>query len=259
MTAPTVDRPSGGDAADPAEPSSRHRTLHGRRRGKRLRAGQQALLASLLPQLRIALPEPPRVLADGSVARATRRLDPAGLFGPRPPANIWLEIGFGAGEHLVWQARANPDVGMLGCEPYVPGVARCLAQIEREGLANVRLLDDDARFLLAALPPDCLDRVFILFPDPWPKQRHHKRRLVSRETLDLLAVLMRRGAGLRLATDDPSYLPWMVEHACLHPRFEWLAQGPQDWRARPPDWPPTRYERKMLAGRRPTFLNLRRV
>jgi tRNA (guanine-N7-)-methyltransferase len=136
------------------------------------------------------------------------------------------------------------------------GVAKCLAQIERTGVANIRLFTDDARFVMAALPPRSLSRVFVLFPDPWPKTRHHKRRFVQRENLDLLADLMIGGAELRLATDDPSYLPWMIEHACTHPAFAWLAERPADWRERPADWPPTRYERKMLAGHKPVFLRL---
>jgi tRNA (guanine-N7-)-methyltransferase len=238
--------------------TGRYRTLHGRRRGKRLRPRQQSLLGSALPGLRIVLPHAPRLEPDGTITSPPVLLDPATLFGDKAPRQVWLEVGFGAGEHLIWQARANPEVGLIGCEPFVQGMARCLAQIEREGVQNVRLFDDDARLLLASLVPDSLDRVFILFPDPWPKLRHHKRRLVRRETLDLLARLMRPDAELRLATDDPGYLSWMVEHACLHPAFTWLAEHPADWRERPADWPPTRYERKMLAGRKPAFLRLRR-
>jgi tRNA (guanine-N7-)-methyltransferase len=215
----------------------RQRTLYGRRRGKKLRAGQEALLDTLLPKLLIKLP----------------------LSEPLGHGEIWLEVGFGAGEHLVWQAEQHPDVTLLGCEPFINGVAKCLAHIERTGVTNVRLFTDDARLLMAALPERSLSRVFILFPDPWPKTRHHKRRFVQRDTLDVLAPLMKAGAELRLATDDPSYLSWMVEHACTHPAFEWLADRPSDWRGRPADWPPTRYEQKMLAGHKPVFLRLRRV
>jgi len=125
-------------------------------------------------------------------------------------------------------------------------------------VANIRLFTDDARLLIAALPDRSLGRVFVLFPDPWPKTRHHKRRFVQTETLDQLARVMKAGAELRLATDDPSYLPWMVEHAGRHPAFEWLAERPEDWRKRPADWPQTRYEQKMLAGHRPAFLRYRR-
>jgi tRNA (guanine-N7-)-methyltransferase len=225
---------------------ARRRTLHGRRRGKKLRLGQQSLLDTLLPRLALALPSEPA------------RIDLAGLFGGRLPSDgVWLEVGFGAGEHLVWQAEQHPDVGLIGCEPYLNGVAKCLAQIDRTRLTNVRLFTDDARLVMAALPSRSLSRVFVLFPDPWPKTRHHKRRFVQRESLDRLAERMLPGAELRLATDDPSYLPWMVEQACTHPGFDWLVQGPSDWRQRPADWPPTRYEKKMLAGK-PTFLRLRR-
>jgi tRNA (guanine-N7-)-methyltransferase len=225
---------------------SRQRTLYGRRRGKKLRAGQEALLDTLLPKLLITVPPEPQ------------KLDLAALFGAARE-KIWLEVGFGAGEHLVWQAAEHPEVGLIGCEPFINGVAKCLAHIERTAVTNVRLFTDDARLLMAALPDGSLSRAFVLFPDPWPKTRHHKRRLVQRDTLDVLARLMKAGAELRLATDDPSYLPWMVEHACIHPAFEWLAERPSDWRGRPADWPPTRYEQKMLAGHKPVFLRLRRV
>lgn len=226
---------------------TRRRTLYGRRRGKKLRAGQQSLLDTLLPRLALTLPAEPD------------KIDLARLFGGRVPSDgVWLEVGFGAGEHLVWQAEQHPGVGLIGCEPYLNGVAKCLAHVERTGVTNVRLLTDDARLLMAALPDRSLSRAFVLFPDPWPKTRHHKRRFVQRATLDRLAELMIPGAELRLATDDPSYLPWMVEQACTHPAFEWLAERPADWRGRPADWPATRYEKKELAGT-PTFLRLRRT
>ncbi|UYN94979.1 MAG: tRNA (guanosine(46)-N7)-methyltransferase TrmB [Enhydrobacter sp.] len=225
---------------------ARRRTLYGRRRGKKLRAWQESLLGTLLPRLELKLPAPPQ------------ELDLEHLFGRVPPLGIWLEVGFGAGEHLVWQAEQNPDAGLIGCEPFINGVAKCLSHIERAGVANIRLFTDDARLVLAALPERSLSRVFVLFPDPWPKVRHRKRRFVQRATLDTLARLMKPGAELRLATDDQDYLAWMVEHACLHEAFEWLAERPADWRERPADWPPTRYEQKMLAGHKPVFLRLRR-
>jgi len=225
---------------------TRRRTLYGRRRGKKLRGGQQSLLDALLPRLVLTLPE------------ASSKIDLAQAFGGVLPAQgIWFEVGFGAGEHLVWQAAQHPEVGLIGCEPYLNGVAKCLAHLERAGVSNIRLFTDDARLLMAALPARSLSRVFVLFPDPWPKTRHHKRRFVQRETLDQLAELMVPGAELRLATDDPGYLPWMVEQACRHPAFEWLAERPADWRQRPADWPATRYERKEISGR-PFFLRLRR-
>jgi tRNA (guanine-N7-)-methyltransferase len=238
---------------------ARRRTLHGRRRGKKLRAGQQSLLETLLPRLTVALPAEPIVTPDNDVAESAAKIDLEELFdGALPKEGVWLEVGFGAGEHLVWQAEQHPDVGLIGCEPYINGVAKCLAHIERTGVSNIRLFTDDARFVMQALPPQSLSRAFVLFPDPWPKTRHHKRRFVQRSNLDVLARLMIPGAELRLATDDPSYLPWMVEHACAHPEFEWLAERPDDWRSRPADWPPTRYEQKMLAGHRPVFLRFKR-
>ena len=204
------------------------------------------MLDTLLPRLAVTLPTEPA------------KIDLAQLFDGRlPPGGAWLEVGFGAGEHLVWQAEQHPDVGLIGCEPYLNGVAKCLAHIERAGVTNIRLFTDDARLVMAALPDRSLGRVFVLFPDPWPKTRHHKRRLVQRDSLDRLAELMIPGAELRLATDDPSYLSWMVEQACTHSAFHWLALGPADWRQRPPDWPATRYEKKMLAGK-PTFLRFQR-
>ena len=225
---------------------ARRRTLHCRRRGKKLRVGQQSLFDTLLPRLSLALPAEPA------------RIDLAQLFGGTLPADgVWLEVGFGAGEHLVWQAEQHPRVGLIGCGPYMNGVAKCLAHIERTGVGNIRLFTDDARLVMAALPERSLGRVFVLFPDPWPKTRHHKRRFVQTDSVDRLAELMLPGAELRLATDDPSYLPWMVEHAGEHPAFEWLGDGPGGSRERPADWPATRYEKKKLAGT-PIFLRLRR-
>lgn len=225
--------------------AARRRTLYGRRKGKKLRPGQEEILERTLRERAI---QPPA---------AGEAFDLKSLF-PGKRA-IWLEVGFGAGEHLLWQAEQNPDVGIIGCEPFVNGLARGMAGAEQRGLDNVRFLADDARLLIRAMPDASLERVFVLFPDPWPKSRHHKRRFVARPTLDMLARVMADGAELRCATDDPSYQPWMVEHACFHPDFEWLAERAADWKQRPADWPPTRYEQKALAnGRVPMFLRLRR-
>jgi tRNA (guanine-N7-)-methyltransferase len=224
---------------------ARQRLIYGRRRGRKLRLGQAELKTSLLPQLRFAVPE-------------QGRLDPHTLF-DRPVEQIWLEIGFGGGEHLAWQAEQHPEHGMLGVEIFENGVVKLLGEIRNRSLSNVRLLVDDARLLLAALPDTSIDRAFVLFPDPWPKQRHHKRRIVASNTLAALARILRDGAELRLATDDPDYRRWILEAATAEPAFEWLARRPSDWRERPADWPPTRYEQKALAaGRVPTFLRFRR-
>jgi tRNA (guanine-N7-)-methyltransferase len=186
------------------------------------------------------------------------RLDITALFGNARPT-IWLEIGFGGGEHLAQLAEQHPQIGFIGCEVFENGIVKLLAQIERRQLVNIRIFTDDARLIIAALSPASVDRVFILFPDPWPKRRQHKRRIVSRETLDGLAEIMIDDAELRLATDDADYFCWILEHMTAHPAFEWLARRPGHWRERPPDWPPTRYEAKArAAGRSPAFLRVRR-
>ena len=222
------------------------RKLHGRRHGRRLRPGLQSRVDALLPALEVALPE------------AGEELALERLFADAPRA-LWLEIGFGGGEHLAWQAERHPEVAFLGAEVFVNGIAALVRAVGERQLKNVRIYQGDGRDLLDHLPPASLGRVFILFPDPWPKARHHKRRLVQRETLDRLAVLMADGAELRLASDHVGYLEWILERTCRHPAFAWLAEGPADWRRRPADWPATRYEEKALAeGRLPAYLRFAR-
>ena len=204
-------------------------------------------MRELLPRLAIPPPSPEH----GAI-------DPAGLF-DFPVREIWLEIGFGGGEHLAAQAAAHPRVGLLGCEPYVNGVAKLLARIADRGLRNVRIYPDDARDLLDRLPDASLGRVFVLFPDPWPKARHHRRRIVSTETLASLGRVMRDGAELRLATDHAEYGRWMLAHLERESAFEWLARRPGDWRRRTGDWPATRYEVKASGqGRACLYLRYRR-
>ena len=194
--------------------------------------------------------------------------DPREYFGGRV-AEVWLEIGFGGGEHLAWQAQTHPDTGIIGAEPYVAGMAKLLAKIaslspsggedKGEG-GNLRLYTEDARDVIGALPDASLSRVFILFPDPWPKTRHHKRRFIQTQMLDSLARVMKSGAELRFATDDAGYLVWALERLSAHPSFVWAAQSAADWRARPSDWPQTRYEAKALqAGRPCTYLRFVRT
>lgn len=224
---------------------ARQRLVYGRRRGRKLRPGQQELRDRLLPALRFDLPR-------------AGAFTPAALFA-RPVEAVWLEVGFGAGEHLAAQAAAHPALGFIGCEVFENGVVKLLGEVKRRDLDNIRLFLDDARLLIAALPEASLARAFILFPDPWPKQRHHKRRIVAPAVLDALSHALRDDAELRLATDDRDYLRWMLAHVTGHPAFEWLARGPADWRERPADWPPTRYEQKAIAaGRKPAFLRFRR-
>ena len=170
---------------------------------------------------------------------------------------MWLEIGFGGAEHLLWQASRHPGVGLIGCEVFEDGVVKALAGIEQNDLNNVRLYTDDARALLRWIPAGSLDRVFILFPDPWPKKRHVKRRLISPAFLGSLARAMAPGGELRIATDIGDYARTMMLALREHPEFAWTAERPRDWRERPPDWPETRYEAKAkAAGRRCYYLRL---
>lgn len=234
----------------PMEPARPWRNLYGRRLGKKLRPGQQDLLETRLRAL-----APSGVGWDENPER--RPLDLAALF---PGAREhWLEIGFGGGEHMIHQAQANPDIGLLGCEPYINGVAKLLAAIERAGVANLRLHPGDARDVLDVIPAGALSRVFLLYPDPWPKKRHWKRRFVSAETLDSLARAMRPGAAFRVATDIEDYVRHTLEQVDRDPRFAWAAARPDDWRRPWDDWPGTRYEAKALReGRRPHYLTFLR-
>ena len=234
-----------------AERSAPWRKLFGRRRGKALRPRQQRLLAELLPRLAV-----PGVARAGDPARAP--VDPVALFGDGRP--VWLEIGFGGGEHLVHQAKANPAVGMIGCEPFVNGVAMALARIEEAGVGNVRLHPGDARDLIELLPDGAVARAFLLYPDPWPKARHRERRFMHPANLALLARVMPAGAALRLATDIPAYVEHALEAVAASGDFRLDPEcGPDH--ARPwPDWPGTRYEAKAVrAGRRPHYLTFLRV
>jgi tRNA (guanine-N7-)-methyltransferase len=216
----------------------------GRRKGKKLRSGQAGHLETLLPRLRI---DPLRDLAR-----------PQALF-PRPVESLRLEIGFGGGEHLAARARAARDVGFLGCEPFVNGMAKLLTAIDAEGLDNVRLHAGDATAVIEALPPASVDRVDLLYPDPWPKRRHHKRRFVSDAMLAKLARILRPGGTFCFASDIDHYVGWTLARVLRSPDFRWTAEGAQDWRRPFPDWPGTRYEAKALReGRVPSYLTFER-
>jgi tRNA (guanine-N7-)-methyltransferase len=203
-------------------------------------------MSELLPRLRLALPS------------AGASLDAFSLFQPRPP-EIWLEIGFGGGEHLAAQAERRPDIGFLGSEVFVNGIAALLDQVDRRGLANLRIFDDDARLLLPALPEASLGRVFLLFPDPWPKKRHEKRRFIGPANLAHLARVLVDGGELRVASDDAGHIRWVLEQTAGHPAFRWRVRRPDDWRSPPADWVDTRYQEKArAAGRQATFLSFER-
>ncbi len=214
----------------------------GRRRGRKLSPRQQHLMDTLLPCVAVG-PERADVLA---------ALVQQG--------EMWIEVGFGGGEHLVYQARANPQVTLIGCEPFEEGLAKVLTAIEEQGLENIRLYGDDARELLRIMPEGSVRRAFVLFPDPWPKKKHQKRRLVSGPLFDLLARVVVQGGELRIATDIADYARTILMAVQRQSAFEWLAAGGGDWSVRPHDWPETRYEQKARREGRPCcYLRLRRI
>ena len=185
-------------------------------------------------------------------------LDARAMFGDDRP--LWLEIGFGAGEHLAGQAEANPDTGLIGCEPFLNGVVGALGQIERLGLANVRLYMGDALEVFERLPDASLDRAFLLHPDPWPKARHAKRRFMNTGPLDVIAAKLKLGGEFRFGTDHPVYCRWAMMQMNRRRDFEWLVERPADWQARPGDWRETRYEAKARRlGHEVWYFRYRRV
>ena len=244
--------PAPSDAAGEPQMARRRGSLYGRRKGPKLSAHQASLYENLLPRL---------------VFDLRPGTDPGNYF-EIPVDEVWLEIGFGAGEHLLWQAQQYTNVGLIGAEPYQAGVAKLLSKLDTKThppspdgwntIKNLRIHEGDARDVIDVLADASLGRVFILFPDPWPKTRHHKRRFIQMELLDQLARVMKVGAEFRFASDDPGYIDWTLERVLLHPGFEWLATRCEDWRTRPSDWPATRYEQKALHGA-PVFFRFRRT
>jgi tRNA (guanine-N7-)-methyltransferase len=218
---------------------------YGRRKGRPLSERKDRLLCELLPCLRLPLAEPaPSPLAS--------------LFA-QAVADVWLEIGFGSGENLAWQADHHPDIGFIGCEPFVNGVASLLGWIGASGIEAIRIHDGDAREVLGWLPTASIGRIFLLFPDPWPKKRHLKRRLLSPDTVNQLARVLRPRGELRFATDSGDYAGQTLRAVLASGAFQWMAESAKDLRISAPDWPETRYERKALAeGRRPAYLSFRR-
>lgn len=224
------------------------RNFYGRRKGKTLRESQKEYLDQDLAAMS---PGP----VDWDVNPKRELLDLAARFGGKP---IWLEIGFGGGEHLVHQAALHPEVEIIGCEPFINVVAMLLGKIRDAGVSNVAIHPDDVRDLFDVLPDGSIERAFLLYPDPWPKKRHHRRRFVTPEFLEPLSRVLESGAIFRVATDIPDYVRQALEEV---PKagFDWLVEDPSDWRAPWPDWIETRYEAKALReGRVPHYLTFRR-
>ncbi len=221
----------------------KRRALYGRSKGKALRPHHARLVADLLPKLDVDL----GALKSG-----------APLFA-RPARELWIEIGFGGGEHLIARARENPDIGFIGCEPFINGVAKLLAAIESEGLSNIRIRADDATSLIEAAPEASVSRVYLLYPDPWPKRRQNKRRFVSPANISALARALKSGGELRFATDIDDYAGWTLRRFLDSPDFVWDARAADDWRRPWAGWTPTRYEEKArAAGRASAYLTFRR-
>jgi len=216
----------------------------GRRHGKTIRPAQSVALETGLALYRLDLASPaPDALHS--------------LF-PAPVKEIRLEIGFGGGEHLLHEAAANPDIGFIGIEPFVNGMAKMMMALDRQPLANLRVYDDDAMRVLDWLPPASLDAIELLYPDPWPKKRHWKRRFISAVNLDRFARLLKPGGAFRFASDVDTYVNWTLLHCRAHGQFEWQARSAADWHEPYEGWPGTRYEAKaLMEGRRPAYLRFR--
>ena len=225
--------------------SRQSRALFGRRKGHRLKANRAALLQTLLPTLALDLTVRPKTLSS--------------LF-PRPIEQVRLEIGFGGGEHMIAQAQAHPRIGFIGVEPFVNGMAKALAAIAANSISNIRLHHGDATEVLAWLPTGSLACVDLLYPDPWPKRRHWKRRFVHGANIAAMRRVLRPGGQFRFATDIADYAAWALRHMLQSVGFEWTAQRADDWRLPWPGFTSTRYEAKAKrAGRAPCYLIFRRV
>lgn len=223
----------------PIDPTDPRPGLHGRRKGKPLRTHQNDLVQDLLPKISVDV---------------SKKVDLVALFG-HEPKELWIEIGFGGGEHLAADARNNPDVSFIGCEPFINGVAKMLANIESQGLSNVRLHAGDAFDVLRALPDGCATRINLLYPDPWPKRRQRKRRFVSEHSVLEFARLLKSGGAFRFASDIDDYTGWTLARVLPCPLFTWSAQGSQDWVNPWPGFTRTRYEEKAIReGRRSSYL-----
>ena len=207
-----------------------HRAFFGRVSGKRLHKGQHALFETLLPELQIDLPQ-------------KGMIDPEQLFSKTLKTRI-IEIGYGGGEHLARLAEENPETGYVGCEVFTGGIGKMLQKISDNNLNNISLFTQDAFRLLCVLPDASIDGVYLLYPDPWPKPRHHKRRFVSKTTLDELARTIRPGGFFRFATDIEDYANWTLAHILRHDGFEWTSTKPGSWHIPFSGWQPTRYEEK---------------
>jgi tRNA (guanine-N7-)-methyltransferase len=240
----TVNMADNGESGE-RDPDHNQGSFFGRRKGHKLRAHQADLIDHLLPRLALDIKGP---------ATPT----PSDLFDPKP-AELRLEIGFGGGEHLAAEARAFPASGFIGCEPYINGMAKILAQIEAHDICNIRLFAGDAAELLAWLPTSSLSRIDLIHPDPWPKRRHWKRRFVQDATIAAMARLLKPGGEFRFVSDIDDYCAWTLWHLSHSPDFAWTAERADDWRQPWAGYTMTRYGQKATReGRVANYLRFRR-
>ena len=217
--------------------------FYGRRKGRPLRNTSKRLLEELLPSY---------LVPDNTA-------DPAVLF-THKPRKLFLEIGFGGGEHLAMVAKNHPENAYVGAEPFLNGVSSFLKYCQNEELKNVQIWPDDIRLQLSLWPNECLDGIFIMFPDPWPKMRHSSRRMINKENLATFTRLIKAGGSLRMASDHACAKNWILSGILENPYFDWPVESSEDWNVQPKDWPETRYMRKALKeGRRPAWFNFKRV
>ncbi|NRA88557.1 MAG: tRNA (guanosine(46)-N7)-methyltransferase TrmB [Rhizobiales bacterium] len=233
------------DFYEPDNALHKKRKVHGRTFVKGMSQRQFGLLESFLPKVLLDVD----ILKDQGVEA---------LFHDKKQ-EYWMEIGFGGGEHTARQARENPNVGIIGCEPFQNGVAKLLTEIEEDKISNIRVHNDDARVVFDAMPDASLDKLFLLYPDPWHKSKHNKRRFICEENLSQIARVLKPGALFFVASDIPDYVSWTLRHLQNDDNFEWLAEQDQDWLLPPEGWISTRYEAKaQRAGRKSAYMFFKR-
>lgn len=242
MSQNSSDKPEGAHSL--RDEDGRDLKFYGRRKGKALRVERLDAMETVFPAVKLPLPAPDT--------------DPASFF-DTPVRAVWFEVGFGSGEHLIHHALQNPDIGMIGCEPFLNGIAALCRDIKQHGIKNIRIFADDARLFMPGLKSGSIERAFVLNSDPWPKTRHAKRRFIQKETLDELHRLLKPGAEFRMSSDHPVLAAWQLEQAYFHGGYEWQAKDASSWRGRPADLPQTRYQKKgEIQGRETVFLNFNR-
>ena len=225
-----------------------NKRLYGRKLGRPLNPARQKALDDMYPKLKI----------DASAVTENQDLDPASLF-DKKYEQTWFEVGFGNGERLAQMMERHPENAYIGCEPFINGVSNLLKLVQENGRENLRVFMDDAILVIDSLTDQCLDGIYVLNPDPWPKKRHHKRRIISQENLTRFSRVLKNGGSLIMATDVDDLAEWMVTQASRHPDFEWTAKTPSDWQTAPEGWIHTRYEQKgEEAGRKQSYLLFRK-